>query len=118
MKNLSTLGLADCRISALTVPRVTRRFLACCLAVLAMLASRPAVAAAEQGSATSLTIDVQDRGAVLSPLLFGHNLEHTRRAIWQGLSAEMMANRKFAAVDGGLPKRWSTMDGSRVAMSL
>jgi alpha-N-arabinofuranosidase len=68
------------------------------------------------GQATSLTIDVQEQGAVISPLLFGHNLEHTRRAVWQGLSAEMIANRKFAAVDGGLPKRWSTMEGGRVAV--
>lgn len=32
----------------------------------------------------------------ITPLLFGHNLEHTRRAVWQGVSAQMLANRKFA----------------------
>lgn len=61
-----------------------------------------------------LTIDANARGALISPLLFGHNLEHTRRAVWQGLSAEMIANRKFGAIDGGLPKRWSTMEHSTV----
>jgi alpha-L-arabinofuranosidase len=32
----------------------------------------------------------------VSPLLFGHNLEHTRSSIWQGLSAQIIRNRKFA----------------------
>ena len=32
----------------------------------------------------------------ISPLLFGHNLETTRRGVWQGLGAERVANRKFA----------------------
>jgi alpha-N-arabinofuranosidase len=73
-------------------------------------------AVSEQNPATSLAIDARSQGAVISPKLFGHNLEHTRRTIWTGISAEMIANRKFGAVDGGLPKRWSTMDGSRVAV--
>jgi len=64
----------------------------------------------------SLTIDAANPGAVISPLLFGHNLEHTRRGIWQGISAEMLANRKFAAVDGGLPMRWNTLAGSGVSV--
>jgi len=32
----------------------------------------------------------------LSPLLFGHNLEHTRASVNGGLSAQMLQNRKFA----------------------
>ena len=64
----------------------------------------------------SLTLDATAQGAVISPLLFGHNLEHTRQAIWQGISAEMVANRKFAAIDGGLPKRWWTLTGSGVSV--
>ncbi len=64
---------------------------------------------------TRVELDATRTGAVISPLLFGHNLEHTRRAIWQGISAEMIANRKFAAVENGLPKRWTIMaDGGRV----
>jgi len=51
---------------------------------------------------------------VISPQLFGHNLEHTRRAIWRGISAEAVANRKFAAVDDGLPKHWWTLNGGGV----
>ena len=61
-------------------------------------------------------IDATQTGAVISPLLFGHNLEHTRRAVWQGISAEMIANRKFAASDCGLPMRWTTLGGSGVVI--
>jgi alpha-L-arabinofuranosidase len=41
-------------------------------------------------------LDPSHTAGEISPLLFGHNLEHTRRAVWQGLSAQMLANRKFA----------------------
>jgi len=41
-------------------------------------------------------LDLARTAGEISPLLFGHNLEHTRRAVWQGLSAQMLANRKFA----------------------
>lgn len=60
-----------------------------------------------QNGIVRVKIDASDQGQVISPLLFGHNLEHTRRAIWQGISAEMIANRKFAAVENGLPKHWT-----------
>ncbi|MBE0653230.1 MAG: hypothetical protein IH594_05505, partial [Bacteroidales bacterium] len=52
----------------------------------------------------NLEIDVSQKGAMISPNLFGHNLEHTRKGIWQGISAQMIANRKFAAVKGDLPE--------------
>jgi len=32
----------------------------------------------------------------ISPLWFGHNIEHTRSCVWRGLSAQMLRNRKFA----------------------
>ena len=35
-------------------------------------------------------------GTMLSPYVFGHNLEHTRSAVNRGLSAQMLRNRKFA----------------------
>ena len=44
----------------------------------------------------SIVVDVKHPGPVISPLLFGHNLEHTRHSVWQGLSAQLLANRKFA----------------------
>jgi alpha-N-arabinofuranosidase len=69
-----------------------------------------------QNQTTSITIDAKNPGAIISPLLFGHNLEHTRHAIWQGISAEMIENRKFAAVDGGLPKGWTTITGRGVSV--
>ena len=55
-------------------------------------------------------------GAVITAQLFGHNLEHTRRAIWRGLSAQMVANRKFAAVDSGLAKQWWTLADDGVSV--
>ena len=72
-----------------------------CLALTAASAS-----AADNPPPTRLTIDANEQGAVISPLLFGCNLEVTRRAIWRGLGAEMVANRKFAAVTNSVPKRW------------
>ena len=44
----------------------------------------------------SFRIDIAKTSGTVSPLLFGHNLEHTRRAVWQGISGEKLANRKFA----------------------
>lgn len=37
-----------------------------------------------------------DLDTVVSPYLFGENLEHTRSNIYMGLSAQMLRNRKFA----------------------
>jgi alpha-L-arabinofuranosidase len=66
---------------------------------------------------TTVEIDCQQRGSSISPLLFGHNLEVTRRDIWQGLGAEMVANRKFAARQNGQPKRW-TVTGTAAKLGL
>ena len=41
----------------------------------------------------------------ISPALFGLNLELTRHAIFNGLSAQIVANRQFASFDGGWPHR-------------
>jgi len=65
---------------------------------------------------TRIELDASQTGAAISPQLFGHNLEHTRRAIWQGISAEKIANRKFAAVDCGIPMRWNTINGHGVSV--
>lgn len=35
-------------------------------------------------------------GETVSPLMFGTNIEHTRSCVHQGLSAQMLRNRKFA----------------------
>ena len=61
---------------------------------------------------TRVHVDAKAVGTVISPLLFGHNLEVTRRAVWQGLGAEMVANRKFAAFENGMPKRWVATEGT------
>ena len=33
---------------------------------------------------------------IIHPNIFSHNLEHTRSCIYQGLSAQILRNRKFA----------------------
>ena len=53
-------------------------------------------------------IDMKNTEA-LSPYVFGHNLEHTRAAINEGLSAQMLRNRKFAGKPSrnrGVASKW------------
>ena len=64
----------------------------------------------------NVTIDPNRAGPVISPLWFGQNLETTRRGVWTGLSAEKVANRKFAAVETGLPRHWTVAGGGRVVV--
>ena len=59
----------------------------------------------------------------VSPSLFGGNMEVTRRTFWRGLSAELLADRKFFSGTGDLPLGWQTAgavsrktDGVRAAM--
>ena len=45
----------------------------------------------------------------ISPYIFGHNLEHTRSAVYGGLSAQMLKNRKFAGkptANIGVASQW------------
>lgn len=55
-----------------------------------------------------LYIDFSDK-KVVSPYVFGHNLEHTRACVSGGLSAQMLRNRKFAgrpATRSGVSAEW------------
>ena len=54
-----------------------------------------------------------DSRKTLSPLYFGDNLEHTRDCINGGLSAQMLKNRKFAALPqrNGCPVDWDWVGG-------
>jgi alpha-L-arabinofuranosidase len=57
----------------------------------------------------NISINPQDDGARISPLLFGHNIEHTRSCMWRGLSAQLIRNRKFAGKPQqlvGLAMQW------------
>lgn len=45
-------------------------------------------------------------GRVIEHNLFGFNMEVTRQTFWHGLSAQMLANRKFFAAEGGTPLAW------------
>ena len=61
--------------------------------------------ASGQESKRILELEKYKHATAISPLLFGHNLETTRRGVWQGLGAERVANRKFAAD----LKRWTAI---------
>ena len=65
-----------------------------------------------------LYIDLKTTSTV-SPHLFGHNLEHTRASIMDGLSAQMIRNRKFAgaAARNGVALDWEGI-GECVYLSL
>ena len=68
------------------------------------------------GNEQVVNLEIASRlsGRTISPLLFGHNFEITRKASWQGLSAEMLANRKLAAVGAsGLPLHWTAIGTHR-----
>jgi len=54
-----------------------------------------------------ISIDLSS-AQLISPLLFGDNLEHTRACIYGGLSAEVLRNRKFAGESGryGCAQEW------------
>ncbi len=55
-----------------------------------------------------MKIDIGKKVGEISPLLFGHNLEHTRMCVWRGLGAQLLGGRKFTGVvDGeGLAAPW------------
>ena len=52
-------------------------------------------------------LNLENRSARISPLWFGHNLEHTRSCVWQGISAQLVRNRKFH----GIPQRNGVASG-------
>jgi len=55
-----------------------------------------------------MEIDVRKHAGEISPMLFGHNLEHTRSCVWRGLAAQLVRNRKFAGPSSrdGLARHW------------
>jgi alpha-N-arabinofuranosidase len=74
-----------------------------------------------KGNEQLVTLEIPSKlsGNLISPLLFGHNLEITRKASWQGLSAEMLANRKFAAVGANdFPLHWLAIGGCKSSVTL
>jgi len=93
--------------------------LPCVLTVLAIAIGVTSASAVRHATAVNhdrvVVIDAGDPGPEISPLLFGHNIEITRRGGWQGLSAEMVANRKFAVHAGGMPARWTSLGPAAAA---
>lgn len=63
-------------------------------------------------------VELQTSGKTVSPLLFGNNLEHTRKSIYGGLSAELIKNRKFCGkpLQSGRAAEWYGI-GERVYYS-
>lgn len=53
-----------------------------------------------------LQISKSSCGDRIAPGLFGCNMEVTRSTFWHGLSAQMLANRKFFAQQDGMPCAW------------
>ena len=45
-----------------------------------------------------IRIDLSSPGTTVSPELYGHDLEFTRHDLYEGFSAEMLANRKFTTL--------------------
>lgn len=63
----------------------------------------------------------KDSGVVIKDTLFGANLEHTRSAVYQGLSAQMLRNRKFAGkpqAHYGEPAEWYRLGSGAAFISL
>lgn len=57
---------------------------------------KPPAPVPQPPAAAALTIDIGDTGEIVHPELYGHDLEFTRHDLFSGLSAEIIANRKFA----------------------
>jgi alpha-L-arabinofuranosidase len=62
-----------------------------------------------------ITISKDRLVGTISPLLFGHNLEHTRRVLFQGLCAEMLRGRKFTGTvrPPGVAEPWYPIGGRK-----
>ena len=58
-----------------------------------------------------LDVDPLRAAGKIQPLWFSHNLEHTRSCIYKGLSAQMLANRKFAGKPAptGVAMEWEAV---------
>ena len=56
----------------------------------------------------TFTLALGKRSGRIFPLLFGHNLEHTRSQIWHGISAELLRGRKIFGTPqrNGVGRHW------------
>ena len=68
-----------------------------------------------------VTICPEKTQGIIHPNIFSHNLEHTRSCIYQGLSAQILRNRKFAgkpAAHSGQAAEWYKIGGREVYFTL
>jgi len=79
-----------------------------CLFAVCMLTFGTVQAQTDAEGYIRLNVDTSSPEYV-SPFIFGHNLEHTRACVNNGLSAQMLQNRKFAGKPSrnhGVPAHW------------
>jgi alpha-N-arabinofuranosidase len=77
---------------------------ALCLGLLVYPSFRGAAVAGEAGA--SVTVDLSEPGAPISPYLYGQFIEHLGRCIYGGIWAEMLRDRKFLLEVG---KSWEVI---------
>ena len=68
-----------------------------------------------------VTVYPEKTEGIIEPNVFSHNLEHTRSCIYQGLSAQILRNRKFAgkpAAHSGQAAEWYKIGGREVYLTL
>lgn len=64
---------------------------------------------------------VELKETLIDPLLFAHNLEHTRSCMYQGLSAQKIRNRKFAGKPAcriGVADEWYKIGKKEIYLTL
>ena len=88
------------------------------LAFWGVLLARGAAGAAPQP--VSMTVHVDRPGASVSPTLYGVFFEEINHAGDGGLYAELVRNRDFQELDGGVPAAWSLLEegGAHAGMAL
>jgi alpha-N-arabinofuranosidase len=112
---------------ACSLQRLFRRWAALHVVTAAFLmAGCPVMAEGAEQAVAPIVLDVGEAGPVISPLLFGFNLEYTRYAMWKGLGAQLLANRSFAAssevrsagAEQGLAAHWYGIGRPPVSFAL
>jgi len=66
---------------------------------------------------STLVIDATQKGAPISPYLYGQFIEHLGRCIYGGIWAEMLEDRKFFYPVGDKESPWKPTSGAKVAMN-
>jgi len=90
-------------------------FACCALVFCATVAGRTDNSSAAEPKPT-LSIDAGQKGAPISPYIYGQFIEHLGRCIYGGIWAEMLEDRKFFYAVGGKESPWKPLGGADVQM--